>query len=45
MVIKNSLVSDVYRYDKYDIKFQLCHFHLVQYFIKRKCVINGQHLC
>ena len=45
MVIQNSFLSDVYRYDIVDIEFHLHHLHLVQYFIEQKCGKNCRHLC
>ena len=45
LVIHHSFFSDVYREDIADIKCQLHHLHLEQYFIQQKHYQNFQHFC
>ena len=44
-VIHNSFVSDVYLYNISDMKCQIHHLHLEQYFIQQKHNQNFRYLC
>ena len=45
LVIHSSFFSGVYMEDIVDMKFQLHHLHLGQYFIQLKHDQNCQYLC
>ena len=45
LIIHNIFVSGVYMEDIADMKCQLHHIHLEQYFIKPKHDQNFRHLC